>query len=196
MNRVFGNAFRHGFEPLEAGGEHTLAVEMRDLLEVDHDRDVQIGGQRIHAAKLWSIGRHVRLDLAEADRALLDGCGQRRFGLGLRDVGGCRPDELLWILRADGPHLLDGGVARAQHRVADATALAVDVRSRRGRPASGGGCRRPVRPSPERDRRTARQGRRPTPDLPRPRGIRVDRPSCTNSLTFWARAFARLVSRP
>ena len=43
-------------EPLEPGREHALALEVRHLLEVHHDRDAELAGERIEATQLGTVG--------------------------------------------------------------------------------------------------------------------------------------------
>jgi len=99
---------------------------------VNQDRHPQLGGERIDAAQLLSVGGDVELHLAEALRAILHGLREHLLGVGLRDVVAVEPgDEPARRRRLKRFHLVEGACARQQIRLRDAHA--VEMREVAGR---------------------------------------------------------------
>src|SRR5262249_47736344 len=83
----------------------------------------KVGGKRIHAAQLRTIGGDVKLHFAEALRAILDRLRERLLGVGLRHVEAVEPGEPARRCCLHGLHLIDDSPAREQVRFRDASSV-------------------------------------------------------------------------
>ena len=94
MNVVFGYALRTDSNVFANPVLHVPSFgEVIDFLEVNQDRHAQVGGERVHAAQLRTVGGDVKLHLAETLRSVLHGLREHLLGVGFGHVVAVEPGE-------------------------------------------------------------------------------------------------------
>src|SRR5450432_2452344 len=110
--------FQHRFEVPESGGENTLCRCMRNFLEVNQNRDIQLCCERIHSTQLGTGGFYVEFQFAESGCAALDGARENLLRAGPGDVRGGKPSQkAARILCADRSYPVRADVSCEEERI-------------------------------------------------------------------------------
>ena len=114
----------------KSGAPRPFVLEMIDFLEVNQDRNIELGGQRIGAPELLAVGGGVILHLAESRAPALMAWVSACNAIGLCDVGARKPGESSRRRRLHGATC--SAAARAREQIRFGNARAVEMREVRG----------------------------------------------------------------
>ena len=106
---------QHRVELLQTGVVRSRASRLRDLLKMNRDRHVQIGGHRVQPLHLRPGRLDLRFDFAETHRTIFDSLRQKSDGVRDCHVNTGESHEARWILRERVFRALAGCDVRQQH---------------------------------------------------------------------------------
>jgi len=89
--------------------------------------NLEVGGERVHAAQLGARGFDVEFQFSEAEGSGFNRCGEELLGVRFRDVGGGEPaEDAPGILLVDRVNVFGGVEACEEHCVRNAAAVQMD----------------------------------------------------------------------
>src|SRR5437867_13209881 len=97
---------------------------MRNFLEVNQNRDIQLGCERVHPTQLGTGGFYAEFQFAESGCAALDGIRENLLRAGLGDVRAGKPSQkAARILCADRSYPVRADVSREEERIGSAATI-------------------------------------------------------------------------